>query len=117
MHKKNYYKAAEYNSFYELLSSLYEKHTKDVAIRYMKKKDMVEITYQRMLQEISNLAGFYQSNGIENVNIGILSENRYEYITIYFSAVFAKFWFCALSKKYFPEMGAPRSGERTQHKK
>ena len=23
----------------------------------------------------------------------------------------------ALSKKYFPEMGAPRSGERTQHKK
>lgn len=88
MHKKNYYKAAEYNSFYELLSSLYEKHTKDVAIRYVKKKDMVEITYQRMLQEISNLAGFYEGMGIENVNIGILSENRYEYITIYFSAVF-----------------------------
>ena len=87
MRKEKYYKTEELNSFYDLLFSLYTYHAADPAIRY-KKKELVEITYQRMLQEISNLSGYYKTNEIKNKNIGILSENRYEYITVYLSAVF-----------------------------
>lgn len=88
MKKNDYYKTTELNTFYEMLSFLYANHAKDPAIRFMKKKELVEISYQRMFQEISNLAGFYQEKAIENMHIGILSENRYEYITVYLSAVF-----------------------------
>lgn len=88
MKKNTYYETIEYNTFHEMLFSLYTNCAEVAAIRYMKKKDMVEITYGRMLQEISNLTGFYQANGMKNVHVGILSENRYEYITIYLSAVF-----------------------------
>ncbi|MBE5880453.1 MAG: hypothetical protein E7288_10855 [Lachnospiraceae bacterium] len=88
MRKTDYYKTIELNSFHEMLDFLYTEHAKDPAVRYMKKKDMIEISYLRMLQEISNLAAYYKSLGIENQNIGIFSENRYEYITIYLASAF-----------------------------
>ncbi len=88
MKEYKYYKTIEYNNFYEMLRALYEKHSKKIAIKYTKKTELVEITYHQLLKEISSLYLFYKKNSIANQNIGIISENRYEYITTYLSSVF-----------------------------
>lgn len=88
MRKVDYYKTVEYNNFYEMLNVLYKDYSPKTAIKYVSKKDVVEISYQRLLEEISSLFHYYKSNGIDNCNIGIISENRYEYITLYLSSVF-----------------------------
>lgn len=88
MKEYKYYKTIEYNNFYEMLNALYKKHSKKIAIKYSKRNDVIEITYNQLIKEISSLYNYYKNNNIENLNIGIISENRYEYITAYLSSVF-----------------------------
>ena len=88
MKEYKYYKTIEYNNFYEMLNALYKKHSKKIAIKYSKRNEVIEITYNQLIKEISSLYNYYKNNNIENLNIGIISENRYEYITAYLSSVF-----------------------------
>lgn len=88
MNEHRYRKTIEYNNFYEMLNTLYKKHSKKVAIKYSKKDDIIKITYSQLIKEISSLYKYYKRNSIKNMNIGIISENRYEYITVYLSSVF-----------------------------
>lgn len=89
MYKKKYYKVVEYNNFYEMLNALYKKHSKKIAIKYSKKSEIIEITYDELIKEISSLYNFYRIKNIQNQNIGIIAENRYEYITTYLSSAFS----------------------------
>lgn len=88
MNKNKYYKSVEYNTFYEMLNNLYKKHSKKIAIKFFNKKELVNITYNKLIKEVSTLYNYLKNNEISNKNIGIISENRYEYITIYLSSVF-----------------------------
>lgn len=83
-----YYKAVRYESFYEMLYGLYGKQPEKTAVKYRRNNTLHCITYKTLTEHIGSLYQYYKQNGIENVNIGILSENRYEYIPIYLSAVF-----------------------------
>ena len=83
-----YNKTAIYNRFYEMLDGLYKKHLDNDAIKYFNKKEQVSYTYKEIISQISSLYKYYKISNINNKHIGIISENRYEYITIYLSSVF-----------------------------
>lgn len=81
-----YLDAAVYNNFYEMLKAAYDKAPETAALRYRKKDTICDISYERLIKEISAVYN-YLSEVIGNGGIiGIVSENRYEYITIYLGA-------------------------------
>lgn len=82
------YDVVKYENFYELLRGLYNHYSERTAVRFRKNGKETSITYDALIREISSFYYFYKTNGIQNNNIGILSENRYEYITIYLASVF-----------------------------
>lgn len=84
----NDYDAAEYENFHELLKGLHARYSGRTAIRFRKDGKETCITYGRLIEQVSSLYFFYKKNGIQDRNIGILSENRYEYVTIYLASVF-----------------------------
>ena len=88
MDTKPFHNSIKYDSFYEMLYGLYNKHSNDIAIKYFLKKELISITYNNFIKEIASIYNYYKLNNIKNKNIGIISENRYEYITIYLSTVF-----------------------------
>ena len=83
-----YYKTEIYNNFYEMIKSWYDNHPQRIAIKYIKKNKIINITYYILINQICSLHNYYQLHNIKNKNIGIISENRYEYITVYLSSVF-----------------------------
>lgn len=82
------YDVVKYENFYELLKGIYDNYSERTAIRFRKNGKETSITYDALIRQISNLFYFYKIDNIQNENIGILSENRYEYITIYLASVF-----------------------------
>lgn len=82
------YDVVKYENFHELLKGLYDNYSERTAIRFRKNGKETSITYDALIRQISDLYYFYKKNDIQNRNIGILSENRYEYITIYLASVF-----------------------------
>ena len=76
-----------YDNFYEMLRGRYECNARTVAIRYREKDSIVDITYAEMTKEIAGICAYYERLGLQNRHIGIFSENRYEYITIYLATV------------------------------
>lgn len=83
-----YYKAVRYDGFYEMLYMQYRKHPRRAAVKYRLNKIPYSVTFKELTEQICCLYQYYKHEGIENVNIGILSENRYEYIPVYLSAAF-----------------------------
>lgn len=88
MNKQSFHKTKRYDNFHDLLAALCKNESQTPAIRFFNKKDLVSITYAELIGEISSLYQYFKQQSIINQNIGILSENRYEYITIYLAAVF-----------------------------
>lgn len=82
------YDVVKYENFHELLKGIYDNYSERTAIRFRKNGKETSITYDALIRQISDLYYFYKKNDIQNSNIGILSENRYEYITIYLASVF-----------------------------
>lgn len=82
------YDVVEYENFHEMLKGLHDNYSERTAIRFRKNGKETGITYDALIREVSALYYYFKKNGIQNKNIGILSENRYEYITIYLSGVF-----------------------------
>ena len=76
-----------YDNFYEMLKGRYETKAKTTAIRFMDKEQIISISYEEMIKETSLIGLYYKNQGIEGKHIGIFSENRYEYITIYMATV------------------------------
>lgn len=84
-----YYTPEVYNNFYEMLTGLYIKYPKRTAVQFVKNNHLIKFSYSELIEEISCIYGYYCNNQIAGQNIGIISENRYEYITIYLASVFA----------------------------
>ncbi|MDE6530230.1 MAG: AMP-binding protein [Lachnospiraceae bacterium] len=82
------YEVVKYENFHELLKGLHHNYSERTAVRFRKNGEETSITYNTLIQQICDLYYFYKNNDIQNTNIGILSENRYEYITIYLASVF-----------------------------
>ncbi|MDE6742440.1 MAG: AMP-binding protein [Lachnospiraceae bacterium] len=82
------YDVVKYENFHELLKGIYDNYSEKTAIRYRKNGKETSITYDALIGQISDLYYFYKNNNIQDCNIGILSENRYEYVTIYLASVF-----------------------------
>ena len=76
-----------YDNFYEMLKGRYETKAKTTAIRFMDKEQIINISYEEMIKETSLIGLYLKTQGIEGKHIGIFSENRYEYITIYMATV------------------------------
>ncbi len=87
MKNVDYYKTVRFNTFGEMINGMYYEYGDRVAIKYYK-SEVVEILYKDLVSEIGNLYNYFKINSIKNKNIGIISENRYEYITLYLSSVF-----------------------------
>ena len=76
-----------YDNFYEMLKGRYENSKNKTAIRFKATDEITDITYGGMVAEIAGIYSFYEEKGIKGKHIGIYSENRYEYITIYLATV------------------------------
>ena len=76
-----------YDNFYEMLKGRYEDSKNKTAIRFMPNDKITDITYGDMVSQIAGIHAFYEEKGIKGKHIGIYSENRYEYITIYLATV------------------------------
>ncbi|MBO4701456.1 MAG: AMP-binding protein [Lachnospiraceae bacterium] len=76
-----------YDNFYEMLKGRYETKAKTTAIRFMDREQITDISYEDMIKETSLIGLYLKTQGIEGKHIGIFSENRYEYITIYMATV------------------------------
>lgn len=86
--KIDYYKTVKYNTFNEMLYAMYNTYNETIALKFFNKSKIIEITYKDLVEEIITIYNYFKINKIKNKNIGIISENRYEYITIYLSSVF-----------------------------
>lgn len=82
------YDVVKYENFHELLKGLHYNYSERTAVRFRKNGKETSISYNTLIQQICDLYYFFKNNDIQNTNIGILSENRYEYITIYLASVF-----------------------------
>lgn len=82
------YEVAEYGNFYELLKGLHDNYADRTAIRFRKNAKETFITYNSLIRQIGDIYFYLKSHDISNQNIGILSENRYEYVTVYLAGVF-----------------------------
>lgn len=84
MAKTKYFKVKKYNNFYEMLYNLNKTSKNKIAIKYQNKQK----TYKELINDISSVYNFLKNNKFNNKNIGIISENRYEYIPIYLACSF-----------------------------
>ena len=77
-----------YDNFYEMLKGRYESSGGKIAIRYRKKDDIIDISYAQLAERVAAIYAYYRQNSISGKHIGIISENRYEYILIYLATLF-----------------------------
>ncbi len=84
-----YLDAVVYHNFYEMLYGVYSRTPKGIAIRFRENEIIKNITYEQLIHEVGSIFFFLKNRNIEGQNIGILSENRYEYITIYLGTSFS----------------------------
>lgn len=82
------YDVVKYENFHEMLKGLHHDHAEKTAIRFRKNGAETAVTYDALIRQVSALYYYFKRNGIQNRNIGILSENRYEYVVIYLACVF-----------------------------
>lgn len=82
------YNVVKYENFYEMLKGLHHDYSERTAIRFRKNGRETAITYDTLIRQVCDLYYFFKNNGIQNTNIGIVSENRYEYVAIYLASVF-----------------------------
>lgn len=82
------YDVVKYENFYELLKGFRDNYSERTAIRFRKNGKETGITYDALIRQTGDLYFFYKNNDIHDRHIGILSENRYEYVTIYLASVF-----------------------------
>ena len=76
-----------YDNFYEMLKGRFESRADVTALRFMENEKITDISYAEMTGEIAGIHGFYEERGIKGKHVGIFSENRYEYITVYLATV------------------------------
>ncbi len=84
-----YYKTRKDQDFHEMLLNVYNLYKNKIAVKYRQKNQIVEISYLKLIENICSFDNYYRRRGIDGVNIGIISENRYEYIPIYLGTVFS----------------------------
>lgn len=88
MAEYSYYETVVYDNFQQMIKGWNTRHPETVAIRYIKKDKEFSHTYKDLTEDIVSIYKYYCNNNIHNKKIGIISENRYEYIPIYLASVF-----------------------------
>lgn len=76
-----------YDNFYEMLKGRYADRGEKPAIQYLSKGKIISITYREMTRQAACVYEFLRGLGKPGLHIGIVSENRYEYIILYLAAV------------------------------
>ena len=84
----NYYNTVKYDNFNKMIEAMNVSYSETIAIKYFEKNKIKEMSYSEVVEKISSIYNYLKINKIDNKNIGIMSENRYEYITIYLASVF-----------------------------
>jgi len=76
-----------YDDFRAMLKGRLESNPETVAFRFFEKDETVDITYAEMTRQVACVYAHLKKEGLLGKHIGIISENRYEYIVIYLAAV------------------------------
>ncbi|MBE5870745.1 MAG: hypothetical protein E7294_05755 [Lachnospiraceae bacterium] len=85
--KNFYYDTVIYDSFAQMLRGWQIHHPDKAAIRYRDGEQIVTVTYRELVRQTCCVYQYFKEQGIEGSHIGIVSENRYEYIVIYLASV------------------------------
>ncbi len=75
-----------YDNFGEMISGWNDRHPDKTAIRYFAKDTITDLKYRDVIQHIYNLYSYFGEKKLSGQHIAIVSENRFEYITIYLAA-------------------------------
>lgn len=84
-----YYKIRKDRNFYEMLLNIYKLSRNKIAVKYRQGNQIREIYYLKLIEDICSFDNYYRLKKIHGMNVGIISENRYEYIPIYLGTVFS----------------------------
>ena len=76
-----------YDNFSEMLKGRFEDSGAKTALKFFKGEAVCEVSYESMVRQVASLYGFIKREALIGKHIGILSENRYEYIIIYLATV------------------------------
>ena len=76
-----------YDNFSEMLKGRFEDSGAKTALKFLKGETVCEVSYESMVRQVASLYGFIKREALIGKHIGILSENRYEYIIIYLATV------------------------------
>lgn len=90
---------SEVDNYCQMLKQIYDLYKCNIAVKYRKGEKIEEISYLTLIENICSIYNYYKRNKIYNTNIGIISENRYEYIPIYLGTVFSNV-IAPLDKEY-----------------
>ena len=83
-----YLETVVYHNFYEMLKGVYDKTPDEIALRFREKEEIIDISYTRLVEEVGSVYGFLKNKKMQGRIIGIVSENRYEYIPLYLGTSF-----------------------------
>lgn len=86
--KAPYLDTLNFDTFAQMLSYRYKNNPDTVAVKYFDGDIIISVTYKELIGDVAKLFNYFEGNGISDCNIGIFSENRYEYIPIYLASVF-----------------------------
>lgn len=77
----------EYASMGEMIKSKALSRMNDIAFKFIRHEQMIEITYKKFYIDVCSLAKWLMSENITEKHIAIIEKNCYEWIVFYFAAV------------------------------
>ncbi len=87
--RKNYplYDVEKFNSIKDMLNTANDDAGEKIAFRCKQDDSIKDITYSEFILDINSLGTALNSYGIKNIHMGIIAENSYKWLSVYFSAL------------------------------
>ncbi len=75
------------NTIFEILADSTEKYAEHTAIRYLKKREVIDRTYGQLMEDVQKITLLLEERKLVGKHIAILGPSSYEWITAYLAIV------------------------------
>lgn len=82
-----FYDICHVDTIKDLILTNEEEFTDDIAIKYIKRRRIVNVTYSELKKDIDSLGTYFYMRGIKNVRAAILGNNSYEWALCFLTLV------------------------------
>ncbi len=77
------------NTVYEIIKESCKTHADVTAVRFLKKREIIDKSYQELWEDICRTMSFLKHHTLAGKHIAIVGASSYEWIVAYFAAVFS----------------------------